>query len=91
MISPLKSTLGCGACIRGGYVYCIPGPEGSDPSTWGTKQSVCCKDATCPQAKDTKNFNCSTNYNDPMLAKAMCPFRPSSCGNSPAFLFDSVG
>ena len=38
-----KAGLGCGACIRGGYVYCIPGPEGSDPTTWGAgKKSVCC-------------------------------------------------
>ena len=27
---PFKSDLGCGACIRGDYVYCIPGPEGSN-------------------------------------------------------------
>lgn len=30
-----KANLGCGACIRGGFVYCIPGAEGSDPTTWG--------------------------------------------------------
>jgi hypothetical protein len=29
-----KATLGCGACIRGEYIYCIPGAEGSDPATW---------------------------------------------------------
>jgi hypothetical protein len=27
---PFKVDLGCGACIRGDYVYCIPGPEGSN-------------------------------------------------------------
>jgi hypothetical protein len=42
-----KANLGCGACIRGGFTYCIPGPEGSDPDTWAGKKSVCCKDATC--------------------------------------------
>ncbi len=41
---PYNGTLGCGACIRGGYIYCIPGAEGSDPSTWGTNKAVCCKD-----------------------------------------------
>ena len=91
MTIPYKANLGCGACIRGGYVYCMPGAEGSDPTTWGTKQATCCKDATCAQAKDINNYNCSTNYNDPILAKAMCPFRASSCGNSSAFNFDSVG
>ena len=43
-----KANLGCGACIRGGYIYCIPGPEGSEPATWGAgKKAVCCKDDTC--------------------------------------------
>lgn len=42
-----KANLGCGACIRGGFVYCIPGPEGSDLDTWAGKKSVCCKDASC--------------------------------------------
>jgi len=43
-----KANLGCGACIRGGFIYCIPGAEGSDPITWGAgKNTVCCKDATC--------------------------------------------
>lgn len=29
-----SGNLGCGSCIRGGYVYCIPGAEGSDPASW---------------------------------------------------------
>ena len=29
-----SADLGCGSCIRGGYVYCIPGAEGSDPASW---------------------------------------------------------
>ena len=50
VIFPFKAQLGCGRCIRGGYIYCIPGAEGSDPSTWGAgATSVCCKDAaSCP-------------------------------------------
>ena len=31
---PYNANLKCGACIRGGYVFCIPGAEDSDPSTW---------------------------------------------------------
>ena len=27
-----KANLGCGACIRGNYIYCIPGAEGSTPA-----------------------------------------------------------
>ena len=38
-----KSQLGCGACIRGGFIYCVPvTAEGSDPSTWKGDKSVCC-------------------------------------------------
>ena len=86
-----KATLGCGACIRGGYVYCIPGAEGSDPESWCVKKSVCCKDASCAQVKDSANFNCSSSYTDPMMAKSMCPFNKRSCGNNTAFNFDSLG
>jgi hypothetical protein len=65
-----KANLGCGACIRGGYFYCIPGAEGSDPESWGAgKKSVCCKDRTCAQINDTVNFNCSSSYFDQMTAK----------------------
>jgi hypothetical protein len=84
-----KDKLGCGACIRGGYIFCIPGAEGSDPSTWASGMtSVCCKDSTsCPQVKDTK-YLCSSTYSDTTLAKAMCPFKRDHCGNSTAFNFD---
>ena len=87
-----KSQLGCGSCIRGGYIYCIPGAEGSDPSTWPTgTNSVCCKSSTsCPQASDAK-YLCSSTYSDATLAKAMCPFKKDRCGNSTSFNFDAVG
>jgi hypothetical protein len=78
---PFKADLGCGACIRGGFVYCIPGAEGSNSTQWkaGLK-SVCCSTATCKEALDTKNYNCSSQYSDPMMAKALCPFNKGSCG-----------
>ncbi|TNV80704.1 hypothetical protein FGO68_gene3593 [Halteria grandinella] len=88
---PFTSSLGCGACITGGYVYCVPGAEGSDPTTWGRKAAICCKDALCPQAKDTKSYNCSSQYQNTLLAKALCPFKKANCGNSSAFNFTSVG
>lgn len=90
---PFDGALGCGACIRGGYIYCIPGAEGSDPSTWGTKKSVCCKNATTCTSYTAANsgFNCSSKYTDKMMAKAMCPFRKAQCGNSSTFGFDKVG
>jgi hypothetical protein len=86
-----KEKLGCGACIRGGYIFCIPFAEGSDPSTWGGLSPVCCKNtASCPQLTNGKYF-CSNSYSDTTLAKAICPFRRESCGNSTGFNFDSVG
>ena len=88
-----KSDLGCGACIRGGYIYCIPGEEGSDPSTWpvGLKPA-CCKDsASCPQVSNTA-YVCSSSYADTMLAKALCPFKKASCGtNSTVIDFAKTG
>ncbi len=71
-----KASLGCGACIRGGYIYCVPGAAGSDESSWGNKTATCCKDeATCTQAKDS-TYTCSNAFSDPVLAKNICPFRP---------------
>ncbi|TNV78715.1 hypothetical protein FGO68_gene6715 [Halteria grandinella] len=85
-----NATLGCGACIRGGYVYCIPGAEGSNSSSWGGKTAVCCLNSTCTQAKD-KTYNCSSQYSDATQAKALCPFRTNACGNSSGFNFTNVG
>jgi hypothetical protein len=88
---PHNATLGCGACIRGGYIYCIPGAEGSDPTTWGTSKAVCCKDKNNCPALSNKTFNCSSKYTNTMLAKALCPFRKNACGNNTAFGFDTTG
>ena len=44
------ATLGCGACINGGFTYCIQGKEGDDFTGKAITQT-CCKDATaanCP-------------------------------------------
>jgi hypothetical protein len=82
------TTLGCGACIRGGYSYCIPNKvPGSDPATWLTgKKAVCCKDDACVTTtlKDTTvSWTCSkSNYTDPVLALGMCPFTKSRCGSA---------
>lgn len=43
-----KPTLGCGACIRGGFTFCIPGAEGSDSTTWKAGLTpVCCENTNC--------------------------------------------
>ena len=82
------ANLGCGACIRGGYSYCIPSKvPGSDPATWMVgKKAVCCKDDLCVTAtlKDTTvSWTCSTrNYTAPVLALGMCPYTRSRCGSA---------
>ena len=89
---PFKAELGCGACIRANYTYCVPGAEGSNSTQWKTGlKAVCCQTPTCKEALDKANYNCSTQYSDPMMAKALCPFNRGACGQNTAFNFDSVG
>jgi hypothetical protein len=83
--------LGCGGCIEGGYVYCIPGAAGSEPSTWGKNTAFCCKNTTsCPDLKN-KTYLCSSTYKNKTLAKAMCPFKNNSCGSHSALNLTKVG
>lgn len=86
-----NSTLGCGACIRGGYIYCMPGAEASDPATWGTKKAFCCQNASNCSYTTNSTYTCSNTYSDKTLAKAMCPFVSSRCGNSTTFTFSQIG
>lgn len=85
--------LGCGACIRSNYTFCIPSSsEVSEPSSWksGTK-AQCCKDDACVNnvLKDTSvRWTCSKrDYADSNLAMAMCPFDKKKCGNVSAINF----
>jgi hypothetical protein len=86
-------SLGCGACIRGGYIFCIPGAEGSDPSTWtaGVKSKCYQSATTLAAAKLASPWTCSNTYADPTLAKGFCPFQGSKCGNIQSFDFADVG
>jgi hypothetical protein len=75
------ATLGCGACITGGYTYCIYGKEGDD-FTNKIISETCCKDSTsanCPQISNSM-WSCSNTYADKTLAKDLCPRKTSSCG-----------
>lgn len=77
-----KPQLGCGACLRGGYVYCVKGEDGmaleSDANAT-TSNTFCCEDATCTQANDV-NWVCSNQYADDTYKKNLCPFVKSRCG-----------
>ena len=91
-------SLGCGACIRGGYSYCVPtNIPGADPSSYPTgKLAQCCKDDACVTGvyKDTTaKWTCSTrNYTDSTLALNICPFDKKKCGNTNGVIdFNSAG
>lgn len=45
-----KPQLGCGACLKGGYVYCVRGEDGmalESEANATTSNTYCCQDATC--------------------------------------------
>lgn len=92
-IIKFAETLGCGACIRGGYIFCIPGAEGSDPTTWpaGIKNRCYQSATTLAAAKLAAPWSCSNTYTDKTLAKGFCPFQGSKCGNIQSFDFGEVG
>lgn len=80
------STLGCGACIRGGYSFCVPtNVAGADPVTYPAgKRAQCCRDDACVTTvlrDTTARWSCSTrNFSDSTLALGMCPFESRKCG-----------
>ena len=79
---PFLATLGCGACINGGYTYCIQGSEGDDYTGKSLNQKCCAAGstaATCPEIS-TAGWVCSNTYSDKTLAKSICPFRQTACG-----------
>ena len=56
-----KPQLGCGACLKGNYVYCVKGEDGMklENETQATSaNTICCQDATCAQASDVA-WTCS--------------------------------
>ncbi len=81
-----SASLGCGACITGGYTFCVLGKEGQD-FAGKTVTQTCCKDATtasCPMVSNSQ-WTCSNIYSDRMLAKNICPYKSTSCGNKTLF------
>ena len=92
-ITPFADTLGCGACIRGGYIFCIPGAEGSDPATWpaATKPRCYQSATTLAAAKLATTWTCSNIYSDPAIAKGFCPFQASKCGSIQSLDFGEIG
>jgi hypothetical protein len=80
------ATLGCGACITGGYIYCHKLAENADVlADVPVANRVCCKDnSTCAAASDAL-YNCSISYTDRTYAKFVCPFNKNQCGQNKDF------
>ena len=79
---PFVATLGCGACINGGHIYCIQGKEGDDYTGKTLTQKCCAAGSTataCPEIANAA-WTCSNTYSDRTLAKSICPFRQTACG-----------
>ena len=79
---PFVATLGCGACINGGHIYCIQGKEGDDYTGKTITQKCCAAGSTataCPEIANAA-WTCSNTYSDRTLAKSICPFRQTACG-----------
>lgn len=88
---PYTQTLPCGACITGGYVYCLIGKAFDDFSN-RTLTQKCCQSATnnCPEATNA-TWTCSSSYPDRVLAKSICPYRSSMCGPKNTYQYNSWG
>ena len=75
-----NSSLLCGECIVGNYVFCINGPENFTGAV--PPQTVCCQNASsCPQAKNA-SWTCSNKYdNSSQVYKfRVCPYNATACG-----------
>ena len=81
-VIPFAATLGCGACINGGYIYCVQGKEGDDYTGKTLNQKCCPAGSTAATCHELSNsaWTCSNTYSDKTLAKSICPFRQTACG-----------
>lgn len=85
------SSLGCGACIRGGYTYCTTAKEGTLYST--TPTGTCCKSNSTSDCSVISNsaYTCSSAYSSKTYAKFVCPFITSKCGSTNNITLDNTG
>jgi hypothetical protein len=75
-----SSSLNCGACIVGGYNWCISYPEHMQLEVGQTQpQSVCINGTSKPETNDT-SYSCSTSFTDRVYKKFVCPYSIQQCG-----------
>jgi hypothetical protein len=76
-----SSTLDCGACILGGYIFCTTAVEGTNYTSSSSITSTCCETSTgCKTQLASSSYTCSSAYNSTAYAKFMCPFKGDNCG-----------
>jgi hypothetical protein len=88
-----NTRMSCGECISGGFIYCHKAStKGAEVDKKSNRpQGICCANSTnCTYLNDS-NYNCSNTYDDLVLAKRICPFIKSNCGDAKEIEFDSVG
>ncbi len=74
------TTLNCGQCIMGGFVYCTTAEERVEVAEDETAPSgYCCQDETCSYTSNSA-YNCSSSYSDQDYAMHICPFPKGKCG-----------
>jgi hypothetical protein len=82
-----SANLKCGACIRGGYIYCVNGFE-EDLDLY-TKPATCCRDVNnCPQ-NFMSSWMCSNIYSNKVQAMNICPYSVDNCGPAKNITFDT--
>ena len=89
---PFSQSLGCGACVTGGYIYCYKGVEGQIQKELSRSNSRCCKTETdCKGPIQSNAWTCTNLFTDPTLAKFACPFVNTSCGPNNTYEFTEAG
>jgi hypothetical protein len=79
------STLKCGACVKGGFVFCFQGADG-DTYTSAAPTNKCCQDTSCSEYSDN-TYNCSAAYSDKEYALSFCPQPQNVCGTNQSVEF----
>jgi hypothetical protein len=90
---PFKVTLGCGACVRGSYIFCYKGVEGEilNASLSATNQKCCMNATDCATEIANLNWTCSNLFTDTTFAKFACPFIKTNCGPNNTINFEKEG
>ena len=85
------STLGCGDCVIGGFIYCVKGNENWEVTAPLTSSNgVCCKDKSSCSFITNNQYNCTSAYANSTYSKHVCPFNKNQCGSSSDLVLDSI-